>query len=251
MADIFISYASGDRDFAKSLAGALEGEGWSVWWDRTILPGKTFDKAIEQALDEAKAVVVVWSSSSVRSDWVKEEIADAARKGVLIPAMIENVTIPLGFKRFQAADLSGWNADTSDPEFRNLVKAIDEIITRPSKTTRTKKQDKPQEDRRPKKEKNKKSWRIEIITKTDSTLSAKIFLENEVHLLQWKEHLLFGGTVSLDEEEISSSSSINREEHLFNISDGENTYTAVFLVVGALAPSFTLSIDGSTLLSGD
>ena len=34
MSDIFISYASEDRDRVKSLARALEQEGWSVWWDR-------------------------------------------------------------------------------------------------------------------------------------------------------------------------------------------------------------------------
>ncbi len=38
MADIFLSYASADRDWAKRLAAVLAGRGWSVWWDRTISP---------------------------------------------------------------------------------------------------------------------------------------------------------------------------------------------------------------------
>lgn len=249
MAEIFISYASRDRDFAKSLAGALEDEGWSIWWDRTILPGKTFDRAIEQALDKAKAVVVLWSSSSVQSDWVKEEIADAARNGVLIPALIEDVAIPLGFKRFQAADLSGWNADTNDSEFRNLVKAIGEIITHPAETIRTKKQENLQTVRPLKKEKDENPWRLEIISKTSGKLSAKILLGNEEHILEWKEGLLPGGNVSLDCEQVSSSSSMTREEHIFDISAGGNMYRAKLLVVGLTSPKFTLSIDGKTLLS--
>ena len=36
MADIFIGYAREDRAVAAVLAKALEGCGWSVWWDRVI-----------------------------------------------------------------------------------------------------------------------------------------------------------------------------------------------------------------------
>lgn len=134
VADIFISYASKDRSEAEAVADALEHQEWSVWWDRTILPGKTFDKAIEQALDEARAVVVLWSSSSIESDWVKEEIADAARKGKLVPALIEDVMIPLGYRRFQAAELCGWDGSGDHPEFQKLAAAIKGIFS-PAQTT--------------------------------------------------------------------------------------------------------------------
>ena len=33
MADIFISYASEDRNKAEELAETLRARGWSVWWD--------------------------------------------------------------------------------------------------------------------------------------------------------------------------------------------------------------------------
>jgi hypothetical protein len=33
MSDIFISYKREEQPVAKKLAGALEKEGWSVWWD--------------------------------------------------------------------------------------------------------------------------------------------------------------------------------------------------------------------------
>ena len=39
MADIVLSYARENRRQAESLARALEDAGWSVWWDREILPG--------------------------------------------------------------------------------------------------------------------------------------------------------------------------------------------------------------------
>jgi hypothetical protein len=68
MSDIFLSYASEDRPRVEVLRGALERHGWSVWWDNTILPGRTFDQVIGEALDAARCVIVVWSQHSVNSD---------------------------------------------------------------------------------------------------------------------------------------------------------------------------------------
>ena len=81
MAYVFVSYASEDRPRIASLANALEEEGWSVWWDRTIPPGKSFDEVIEQALDAAGCVIVVWTESAVQSRWVKTEAEEGLRRG--------------------------------------------------------------------------------------------------------------------------------------------------------------------------
>ena len=103
MSDIFLSYATGDRPRTRLLVEALESQGWSVWWDRTIAPGRTFDSVIEKSLAEARCVVVLWSKASVSSDWVKTEAAEAARRRVLVPVLIDEVTVPLEFRRVQAA----------------------------------------------------------------------------------------------------------------------------------------------------
>ena len=50
MSDIFISYAREDRPPAEWLAKALGGHGGSVWWDREIVTGSTFEDVIEKAL---------------------------------------------------------------------------------------------------------------------------------------------------------------------------------------------------------
>ncbi len=38
MADIFLSYASEDRERVIPLVEALQADGFSVWWDRNIRP---------------------------------------------------------------------------------------------------------------------------------------------------------------------------------------------------------------------
>ena len=67
--DIFISYASGDRDRVKPLVDALQQQGWTVWWDRTIRAGEIFDRVIEAAMKDSRCAIVIWSHESVESDW--------------------------------------------------------------------------------------------------------------------------------------------------------------------------------------
>lgn len=127
MSDIFISYASDDRDKAKQVARALEEQGWSVFWDRTILPGTRYQDVIEDELSGAKCVVVLWSKAAVKSKWVVAEVDEAASEGTLAPAMIEEARIPLQFKAIQAAKLVGWDGQAADHEFQQLVQGIARI----------------------------------------------------------------------------------------------------------------------------
>ena len=106
MADVFISYASADRERARAISERLSTLGHSVWWDRTIPPGRIFDDVIQEALDAAKCVVVLWSATSVRSNWVKTEASDAMARNRLVPALIDNVPPPIEFRRVQAANLT-------------------------------------------------------------------------------------------------------------------------------------------------
>jgi hypothetical protein len=131
--EIFLSYASSDRATAQAVAAALSALGWSVWWDRTIPPGKSFDQVIEAALDTAKCVIVLWSKASVSSDWVKSEASEGARRRILIPALIEDITIPLEFRRIQAASLVGWNSSSTHPGFESLARSVTALLT-PTRT---------------------------------------------------------------------------------------------------------------------
>jgi hypothetical protein len=124
MTDVFISYASEDRERARKLATSLEAHGWSVWWDRKIIAGQTFDQVIEHELVTAKSVVVLWSKDSISSEWVRNEAAAAAERDVLVPALIDHVKLPLEFRRKQTADLTDWNGDPSHEGFQALCEGI-------------------------------------------------------------------------------------------------------------------------------
>lgn len=128
MEDIFISYASEDRERARCLADAFAARGWSVWWDRHIVPGEAFDTRIEQALEAARCVVVLWSRSSAASEWVRNEAAVGAERGVLVPAMIEAVKLPLEFRRKQTADLSDWGGEAGHAGFMSLCQGVGRVL---------------------------------------------------------------------------------------------------------------------------
>ncbi len=133
MSDIFISYARADKPKAQVLAETLEPLGWSVWWDSDIRIGGKFDEIIKAELDDAKSVIVIWSTASVQSEWVKDEAAEASKRGILVPVLIEEVEIPFGFgfRRIQAANLVGWKGSLDHPELARLVHDLSEVIKRP------------------------------------------------------------------------------------------------------------------------
>ncbi|HET9385594.1 MAG TPA: TIR domain-containing protein [Gemmatimonadales bacterium] len=124
MADVFISYANEDRDRARALADWLHARGLDVWWDRRIRAGESFDVDIEREIERARSVVVLWSAQSTASEWVRNEAALAAERGVLVPVFIERVKPPLEFRRRQTIDLIGWQGDPDHPGLQTLADAL-------------------------------------------------------------------------------------------------------------------------------
>jgi hypothetical protein len=128
--DVFLSYAREDRDRARSLAQALQRQGYSVWSDVDIPPGKTFSEVIKKALEDARCVIVMWTRASVRSEWVEIEAANAKARQVLIPVLMDDVAteIPLEFGRMQAAHLVGWTPGKKSPGWAALLSAIEKHV---------------------------------------------------------------------------------------------------------------------------
>jgi TIR domain len=124
--DVFVSYKAEDRARLLPLVSALEAEGLRVWWDSHIGGGAHWREDIQQHLDAAKCVLVVWSRRSVGrdGDFVRDEATRAWRRGAYLPIRIDTVEPPLGFGEVQAISLKGWKGDRSDPRFQALAETV-------------------------------------------------------------------------------------------------------------------------------
>jgi tetratricopeptide (TPR) repeat protein len=91
--DVFISYAHQDRTVANAVCATLEANGIRCWIaPRDILPGSDWGEAIIDAIQEAKALVLIFSSNSNDSDQIKREVERTVHQGIaVIPFRIEDV----------------------------------------------------------------------------------------------------------------------------------------------------------------
>jgi adenylate cyclase len=101
-----------------------------VWWDVTLRSGEAYDQVTEQALRDAKAVVVLWSKKSVASRWVRAEATLAERNKTLVPAMIESWDRPIMFELTQTAELSHWQGDATDQAWLSFLGDVRRFVER-------------------------------------------------------------------------------------------------------------------------
>ena len=131
MADVFVSYARSDKARVAPLVAAIEAKGWSVWWDPEIDAGQQFDAQIEAALKAAKAVLVVWTPTSVTSRWVRGEAREAADRGTLVPVRFDGATLPMDVRAIHTTDLDGWGDNPQSAAFQGLLRSLSSMIARP------------------------------------------------------------------------------------------------------------------------
>lgn len=124
MNDIFISYCSEDRPVAEKLAGTLREDGWEVFWDRRIAPGAEWNEEIQRALNDARCVIVLWSSSSITSFWVRGEATHAYERGVYTPIRIDETEPPRLFRHVQTPSIVSWVRGEAEQELLEFKLAI-------------------------------------------------------------------------------------------------------------------------------
>ncbi len=129
-ADVFLSYAREDRHRAESIARALTEQRWSVWWDTNLVGGQRWQREIDRALDAARCVVVLWSHASVQSHWVLDEAGEGLQRGILVPVVVDDVEIPLGFRQVQTVNLAG-AGEARDRELDDLIAGVARVLGRP------------------------------------------------------------------------------------------------------------------------
>ena len=127
MSHVFISYARPDEPLAARIADSLREGGFEVWRDDQLPAHRPYAEVIEERINGAKAVVVLWSSEAAKSHWVRAE-ADSARTGrTLVQATLDGTLPPLPFNQIQCADLKGWEGHPAAPGWRKLVASVAEL----------------------------------------------------------------------------------------------------------------------------
>lgn len=132
--EVFFSYARADQAHARDIAEQAQAGGFSVWWDHALLPGEEFSDVIEQALDAASAVIVLWSDASRASHWVRDEAAVGRDRNRLVPIVLSG-TPPLGFRQVHTLNFSALN---SDGEMRQALFDTLERLCGPREPARSK-----------------------------------------------------------------------------------------------------------------
>ena len=128
MSDIFISYARSTADQAQQVAEALRGLGYDVWRDDALPAHRAYGEVIEERLQAAKAVVVIWSAEAAKSQWVFSEANRAREDGKLVQLTVDGARLPMPFDSIQCADMAGWSGDAASPSWRKVVASVAELI---------------------------------------------------------------------------------------------------------------------------
>ncbi len=127
MSAVFISYARGEARAAATVAEALRALGYEVWRDDELPPHRAYAEVIEERIDSATAVLVLWSPEAAKSQWVRSEADRARAQGKLAQAMLAPVRLPMPFDQIQCADLSGWPGEAGSGAWRKLVASLAEM----------------------------------------------------------------------------------------------------------------------------
>lgn len=112
---VFLCQASGDKPSVRELYKHLVAKGVDAWLDQEkLLPGQDWRLEIPRAVKEADVVVVCLSKKSITKEgYVQKEIkfaldiAEEKPEGTifLIPARLEECTVPERLSRWQWVDL--------------------------------------------------------------------------------------------------------------------------------------------------
>ena len=130
MADlIFISYSSKDVSVANQVVAYLENNGFQCWIaPRNITSGGDYTDMIDDAINSCRALVLIMSSKSIQSQWVKKELATAVSYNkTIIPFRINAVQLNSGWQ-FLLNNVQWIDATTGSTasHFPEIISGIDQ-----------------------------------------------------------------------------------------------------------------------------
>ena len=124
MADVFLSYARQSLSDAMRIAECLRTAGFSVWYDESLPAHRAYADVIAEQLDDAAAVLVLWSKEAAASQWVRSEANRARETGRLIQLRLDDTRLPMPFDQIQCADLRRWSGNCDTPGWKTALASI-------------------------------------------------------------------------------------------------------------------------------
>lgn len=126
MHEVFISYASLDKAIAERLCGALESAGISCWIaPRNIEPGTDYPTALVEAINSARALLLVLTEHAVASPHILSEVGHAFNgKKRIIPFRMSQKALPEDLEYFLS--LTQWldaPDGCTDENLKRLIEA--------------------------------------------------------------------------------------------------------------------------------
>jgi hypothetical protein len=115
---------------AERVAARLRSAGFRIWFDQHLPTHRAYSEVIEEQLDAARAVVVLWSAEAVASQWVRSEANRARESGRLVQLRLDDTRLPMPFDQIQCADLRGWSKDTDTADWLRAIDSIGELVGR-------------------------------------------------------------------------------------------------------------------------
>jgi len=128
MPDVFISYARSTETQARAATQALRALGYDVWRDDDLPSHRAYADVIEERLQSAAAVLVIWSADAVKSQWVRSEADRARGEGKLVQLTLDASRLPMPFDQIQCADLGGWTGEGQHPNWGKVISSLSELL---------------------------------------------------------------------------------------------------------------------------
>jgi tetratricopeptide (TPR) repeat protein len=129
--NVFLSYRSVNRNWVLTLYDVLRQQGFEVFLDQVVLTGgDQLIRVLEDGLEQSQAGVLVWSSATAESEWVRREYEtlerqSRERKGFcFVPVRLDSAQLPAFARSRVFLDFSSYPDGPNGGELLRLLHSI-------------------------------------------------------------------------------------------------------------------------------
>ncbi|MEN8239317.1 MAG: toll/interleukin-1 receptor domain-containing protein [Actinomycetota bacterium] len=129
--NVFLSYRSVNRSWVLNLYDVLREHGHSVFLDQVSLKaGDQLTRRLEQGLTGSQAAILIWSSATADSDWVRREYEVIERQATskegfqFVPVRLDDAALPVFAANRVFLDFSRYPDGPNGGELLRLLHAV-------------------------------------------------------------------------------------------------------------------------------